>query len=562
MAIIANNMDDPNQQQQPNQGGSGTIMGAPGSAAPGAGGSSAYQAPGASSAPRANPSGAPNVQDYLNANQNAGAKLTSGITQNYQNQANQYQQGLNSQQQNLNTQYNPLNSQVSQGQQYANTAFQSPTDLLAAYQAQQAQTASANSPSSSAPAAPDTTALQNYNNLEGTVAGSQQNQQLQQGIAGYQNSGQQAGNYLQTQLGQLGQTAALGNNAMGQQQLLQQTVGTPNYTPGQQGLDTLFLQGNSNQLQNNLNNIYQTASGNTNTAAQDYQGKLNALQQMASGNQAYTQNLFLNGAAGQQDQGLNQIAGDVNKQYNALTGPNGMAAQQQAALQNAAKTNSFTSDQLKSLGLTSGQQTWGLTPQQLLTAGGYSPTAVAAYNQGGAAQAANSDQFARYNALNQLAGNPQNSVFGTSQQAGGYNPFTFNAAQEQNVVDTKKQAITHDALLQAVSQMGGDDTGRLMRTLQAGISNGSLTPEQANDLVNSQHADVNQMYNDMQSKGGTIDWGTVANEYQPWSNYYNGTYLPAAATHLNQTSPEATPLPWDANKGDVDWSSITAPKGK
>lgn len=477
MAIVAANGQDPNQQQQPNMGGSGTITGTPGASGGGGGSASVYQGSGASSAPRANPSGAPNIQDYLNANQGAGAKLTSGITNNYQNQANQYQQNLNSQQGNLSSQYDPLNSQVSQGQQYANTAFQNPQDLLNAYQSQQSQQAQGpNANTVSQTAAPDQTALQNYNNFQGDISGTQQNAQLQQGITGYQNEGQQAGNYLQAQLGQLGQTAALGANSMGQRQLLEQTVGTPNYTPGQQNLDSLFLQGNSNQLQNNLNGIYGQASTNTNNANQDYQTKLNALQQMAGQNNQYAQNLFLNGSPGQGGTGLNQIGANVQNEYNAAQ--QGQTASNEA-WKNAAQGN-YSPDVLAAMGLKNGAQTWGLNGQQLEQAAGYQQNALNAFNQGGAAQAAGNDEFSRYNALNKIAGGTggqlQNSIFGTAQQAGGFSPYslTNGTAGVQNAINTNAQLYGVTKVNDIIDQMrqagyfSGQSGGSGMRAADPG----------------------------------------------------------------------------------------------
>jgi hypothetical protein len=532
MAIIASNGQDPSQQQQgsgqSNLGGSGTISGSGGGAAWGSG-ASAYQAPRAPGA-QASP---PNIQQYLNANQGAGTNLSNAISNNVQNQANTVNQGINTSQSQLNNLYTPLNQQLQGGQQAANTAFQNPQALLTAYQNSQAGSTTA----------PNTTDLSNYNTFEGDIAGTNQYNTQQQQLQNYGQTGQQDTQNLQTQLGTLQQTTGSAANQMGQNALLQSTVGNSNYSAGQQALDSLFLQGQGNQLSQNLNNIYNQTNQTATNAQNDYQSKLAALQQLAGQNTSYAQNLFLNGPGtgtnAPSGEGLNQISSDVQNQYNSLSST---AAQQQAALQQAANTNNYTSAQLQALGLTSGQNTWGLNGQQLLTAGGYSPTAISAYDNGGAAQAATTDQMARYNALNQLAGGPagtaQQSIFGSATTA-GYNPITLNNPSGiQSAINTQQQAVTGsdfqnalqntESALRNLSQNGM--TYGNANTLAGQLQNAS-SPQQANQEIQSYLAAL-------QAAGINNSTGEYSAVQNPWSNaYYNSVYEPDSTSAINVATP-------------------------
>src|ERR1019366_6770436 len=141
----------------------------------------------------------------------------------------------------------------------------------------------------------------------------------------------------------LAQTTGAGANEMGRNQLLQQTVGNPNYNQGQQTLDSLFLQGQGNKLQSNLQGIQNQTASNVNNANTDYQSKLNALQNLSGQNTSYAQNLFLNGpgtgANAPQGTGLNQIGTNVGNEYTTAQ-TKGTALQNQ--LSDAFNTNSLS----------------------------------------------------------------------------------------------------------------------------------------------------------------------------------------------------------------------------
>jgi hypothetical protein len=546
MAILAPNGQDPNNpnNNQPNQGGGGTVMNsaAGGGNAPGVSGGGGGATGGASNTqarPAGNPSGTPNVNDYLNANQGAGQKLASGITTNVQNQANQVNNQVNTSQNQLNSQYNPLNQTLGQGQSAANTAFQDPSALLSAYQ--NAQASSAGGSAYQGPQA-NNTDLANYNAFQGDVAGTNQYNQQQQQLQNYNNTGQQANNTAQTQLNSLGQTTGSAANEMGRNQLLQNTVGNSNYNQGQQTLDSLFLQGQGNQLQQNLGNIQNQTAANVNNANTDYQTKLNNLQGLSGSNTQYAKNLFLNGpgttANAPQGQGLNQIGTAATA---AAAADNASAPAQLAALQAAAAANNgqgrFTAAQLQQLGLQPGEQAWGVG----LGGGTGDANFIQAGTPATAATATDQATLDRYNALNQLAGGPnglQTSVFGNATTAGGYNPINFNNAGFQTAVQNQQNAILGSDFSNAISGISGTDNSsfaNLIQNLQTQQAAGKLTPQQAMQEANA----VKQSYvnsTNAMGQGQLTPAATVADQrLQSLTNYYNNVYNPAAGDTLGNT---------------------------
>lgn len=536
MATIANQYDpnDPNANQ--NTGGGGTVMPATSSSAPASGGAG-YNA-GAGALNRPTPSGTPNVQQYLNANQGAGQQLTQGITNTVQNQANQVNQGINQAQNTLNAQYEPLQQNLgSGGQQTIQTAFKDPQSLLDSYNAAKSQTAT------SAPLTSDQqTGANQYNQFQNLNTGG-----YNQGIQNYNTAGQQQYNQIQNQVGNLNQVTGSANNEMGRNQLLQQTVGQPNYNQGQQTLDALFLQGQPgglNTLKNNLQGIQNGVNQNVNAATADTQSKLAALQGLSAQDQATIQNLFTNGGAG--GTGLNQIASNVGNEYTQAVQN---ATNTDQGLQTAFKSNQYTPDQLKQLGLTPGQQTWGVDVAQ---AGQYHLNPLAAAANGGNAQVATPEEFARYNALNQLAGGPtglQPNIFGSATTAGGYNPVAFDTTALQNAINIKKTGLMGEKLTNAVNSIypalgvpksgasfGGIGTGprydtssesTLANQLQSGINAGTLTPDQANQyLQNAINGWVSNQHEDRNA---------LNQLFQPFENYYQQEYLPAANAQIGTT---------------------------
>lgn len=411
MATLAQFEQDKNQQNA-TQGGTGQVLNS--TAGGGATGVASTTPTGAYNPPRTPLSGTPNIQQYLQANQGVGQRLAGGIESNVQRQAGNLQQDVNAYQQNLQKQYQPLQQTEQQGQQVIQTAFQNPQQLLDAYNASKSQ-----QPGQAI--TPDQqTSLQQYNQFQ-ALNNPNQAGGLSQQIAGYGTSTQAAQNALQNQLSALQQQTGQANTEMGRANLLQSTIGQPNYNMGQQTLDALFLQaqpGVTNQLRQNLGTIAGEAQQNVGGLSSDAQSKLAALQALSAQNQQQIQSQF--GA------GLGDIAKNVQSEYTAAQQN---AADVQKGFQDAFQTGSYTPEQLKALGLQQGQQTWGLTGQDLMNAAGFQTNQLA-QGPGGLAQAATPEEFARYNALNQLAGGPagtmQSNIFGSATAAGGYTPYTLS----------------------------------------------------------------------------------------------------------------------------------------
>ena len=550
MATIANQYDPNNPNAASNQGGGGTVMPSTGG---GGGGASTTGAGGSQAS--ATPYQPPNVSQYLAANPGAGQRLTTGITGNIQNQANQLGQQVNTSQNQANAQYQPLNQNLSQGQQVAQTAFQNPQALLDSYNASKTQ--SNNQPLSS----DQQINAGLYNQFQQLNTGG-----YNQGIQNYGNYTKQQENALQGQLGNLTQQTGSANTEMGRAQLLQNAVGQGNYNPGEQTLDALFLQApsqrnagglsNLQQLQQNLKGIGNQASQQVGAFGTDAQSKLAALQSLSAGDQAGIKNLFNTGSwtgqapAAGGPQGIQGIAGNVQNEYNALQQN---AAASNAAWQNAAQGN-YSPEVLAALGLQPGSQTWGLTGQQLEQAAGYQANPLAGFNQGGAALAATPEEFARYNALNQLAGGPagqvQPSIFGTASQAGGYNPYTLTNAQgAQNAIqqNAQKYGVTNvNNIIDQMRQAGyfGQTEGAHMGGGVGSAANpGEVYRQRTGDLLsqlqqNAGTANPNDYYNQVLNAVNQGWAGSGANlrasgsPYQQLFDYAN-TLNPLLNAHAN-----------------------------
>lgn len=468
MATIANPYDPNNPNADQNTGGGGTVMpstGSTGGAPSGGGGSGS--APSASYSP-------PNVSQYLAANQGAGQQLSSAIQGNVQNQANQIGQGVSNTQNQLNTQYQPLQQSLNQGQQVAKSAFQDPSQLLADYNAGKTN---------------------QYNEFQKLNSGGY-NPAIQQ----YGTTAQQGYNPLQGQLGNINQEASSAANEMGRNQLLQQTVGQPNYSQGQQTLDALFLQGQGNQLRQNLGGIAQSANQNVNQAQSDAQSKLQALQGLSSGNQQYIKNLF--------GQGLSDIGNNVNSEYTAAQ----TAAAGVPDLQQRFANNRLSTEDMASLGLTPGEQTYDVfqksNPDYANLSKMVQATPLAAAGSTAAnAQVANPEEFARYNALNQLAGGGngntlQSSIFGTATTPsnGTFHPATMNN-QFQTDVNNRANYYNKELPTQLIQNFLGNQNSALQSSPLAGQLNALIpqfaTPD-ANSSPGSQIANADKINSIMQ----------------------------------------------------------------
>lgn len=547
MATVSNQYDpnDPDAQNQ--SGGSGTVLNSTGG--DDAGGGSGGSAPAAPQ--RSTPSGAPNINQYLQANQGAGERLSSGIQSNVQNQANQIGQGVQSTNNKLNAQYQPLQQNLgANAQQTTQQAFQNPQALLDAYNAQKT------APANSTPLSQDQqNNVNQYNQFQKLNTGG-----YGQDIQNYGTTAQQASNQLQQQQSALAQRAGMAANESGRNQLLQQTVGQPGYNVGQQTLDSLFLQaqpGVANQLQQNLGNIANQSGQQVSGLTSDSQQRLAALKGLSGQDQQAIKNLFNNGNAS--GTGLNQISSNVQNEYNNLATS---APSAQAGILASMKSNQYTPEQLNSLGLGQGQQTWGVDLSNYVANNPLNPAAT-----GGYAQAATPEEFARYNALNQLAGGPnglQSNMFGAATSAGGYKPYQFDTQRALQDINAKKASINADALSslqKARPALGQYEYGQLADQISAGLQSGKMNPIEATQQINDLIASGNYYGQNGYWDGYAPQAAWAKNAFSPFTNYVQNEYSPAANSVLNVTNPESTPLPVNAGKGTFDWSQIAAPTG-
>lgn len=492
------------------------------------------------------PSGRPNAQQYLQANQGAGANLASGIEKTVSGQAAKVQSGIDSARNQLNSSSRPLETSLgSQAQTNINQAFQNPADILK----QKNQ-------------------LAEFTKLR------------DQGYAGDINAlgaNQAAANQAnQAQVNQLGQTTGLGNTEAGRYQLLRQSFGQPNYTTGQQRLDQLFLQaqpGVNRGLQNNLADTQKHVLNGYSSLGTDTQAKLDALNAMSKGNSKAISNLFLNGNTTNPNQlGIRGIESDAQQRYAA---DQARAAQLPDILARI-KNNTVTQEDLQTLGagkdLSIGQSLYDVDLSNYINQAAPSETL---------AQAVTPEEFARYNALQQLANNPTQNVFGTATQAGGYDPYGFRGAEfgnQLNQVRTNYEQTRPQELLQSFmntitgrrSAMEGADKGDyrsarnpevwnpMIKELQPLLQN--LNQVDANTLLTSLNQGFSHMapglgnslegyLNHTRAIGGS---DSAANELQNYFNTLN-------QLRGNQLGTKNLPTKDD---GTIDWSKLPTPGGK
>lgn len=497
--------------------------------------SQADQGGGAAPAPmqRATPSGTPNIQSYMKANQGAGQQLAQGIGNQFQKQTNQLGQQVKQSGEQLKAQANPLEKNL--GEQATNTiktSFQNPQDILK----QQDQ-------------------LKQFQQLR--------DKGYQGDINALGQNAQQSQQQLQSQLGNIQQQAKGAGTESGRFQLLRNTFGQPQYTQGQQKLDQLFLQaqpGANRDLQQNLSNQTNQVKQQLGGTSAEIQSRLNALNGLSNQNAQQIQDTLATGNLNGQKlgTGFNDINENVKNEYqNALA--NSVSSNE--AMKQALASNRYSPEQLNRMGLAAGQQTWGV---DVGAAGQYSANPLEAAEQGGYAKTATPEEFARYNALAQLAGGsaPKN-IFGSSQASdvGTYNPINFNTDAYNQAVKEKQNTINKTDLLNAMSTIkhsgisgNGSTTDQLNESIRKGISNGTMTPEQANQKIN-------EMLTTYARNSADNSAAPLAAMYSPFTNYYNSKYLPASNARLGEANPESSPLPFTPGSG-IDWGKIKPPKGK
>lgn len=403
MAVIVNQNDSTNS----NNPGAGNTSGQAGSVAPvGASGAApgSVTPVGGNAAPSPSSSGQfTNLQKYISANQGAGQNMANAIGNKTQNQANNVNNEINQGNTMIGSQLDAEKNRIAQSSGFAQQVGTDPTQLTS-----------------------DPNKLAAFQQL---YSGANNGQNIQ-------NAAQGAFGNAATDISNLQNTAAQAGTEQGRFGLLQQTLGRPTYSSGQQGLDQLLMQsggGNNTltQLQQKLGQQANLANTNLNADQSAIGQALSGINTSAAGAQnllknsvgtldpndsgAYTVDTNGNpiksngtGALGQLQQALYQnqqgLIGQGTAQQKslqaALANPSGMTAADIAALNAAAP----------GLNLTQGEHIYNTDLSQYLN-----PT----FNPGTISEqsVANANDLAKYNALNQLSGGVGGYL--TSQNIGG-----------------------------------------------------------------------------------------------------------------------------------------------
>lgn len=359
----------------------------------------------------ASPSARPNIQQYLKANMGAGSVLGNQIQQKYGQEQGNFNKELNKQKGQFDNTTNPLQQKLGdEGNQLIQTAFKDPSKLLN----QQGKLDEAN------------TQAQEFTKMRTGAY----NQDLA-------NLGQQFGQQkaaLGAQLGNLGQQADMAKSEGGRFQLLRQNFGSPTYSRGQQRLDQLFLQaqpGVARNLAQTMSQQHAGAGQAFSAADADAQAKLQALQGLAGERSQQIGNILKGGLA----EGLDaDISGrgfdDIQASSDALYKSAQERAASAAGIQDRLQGLKLTDADRAALGFTAGNPVYDLKLNSYLSGVDANPTF---------ASAANADEFARYRALQQLAGDTSGDIFGGAEAVGGWKPFNFNSDQYTKDLEARRK---------------------------------------------------------------------------------------------------------------------------
>lgn len=484
-----------NTQDEDEQDGPETLLGSSGGAA--AASSPMGAAPGTQR--QVNPSGRPNIKQYMQANQDAGNRLAGGIQNKTQNEASKLNTSINQNRNQLNTSANPLQQNLGEaGSQKIQSAFKDPSAILA----QQDQ-------------------LGQFKKLQNQGYNTDINA-IQQNVAGAQNT-------LQSQVGNLANKATQAGTEEGRFELLRNSFSQPTYNRGQQKLDQLFLQaqpGVNKGLQQNLNNVATQAGQGVGAFSAEAQSKLQALQGLSQQRADEIQNLVKGGTSeGLEDdlnsRGLDDIGASSQAQIAAAQAKLGA----NAGLQSRLASNTLTAEDLAQLGLTEGQELWDASPTNYFQASTMDPNSV------NAASVADPNEVARYRALQQLSGDTSADIFGGAQEFGTFNPYQWDKEALNAQAGKSKQYWEGEALQNVVKKMttptGGYSTftaapGSWGDILTRGVA-AAKTPDQLRSAIEAARKKSNSM-------GGT----------QLNTNDFMKYYAPQAAEYLTN---------YDAAKG-------------
>lgn len=360
-----------------------------------------------------------NLQKYLDANAGAGAAMAGQIAQKGQNQADTIGNTINQANTTVGSQLDAEKNRIAQATGFANQTQQDPLKMFGGYNPTTGYA--------------DQTGFNQYQQL---LKGTTNAQDLTNQIT-------QAFNPAQSQLNDFQTYANQAGNEAGRFQLLQQAMGRPTYTPGQQKLDQLLLQNDNtgalNSLQQNLANQASTAQNALNTSQQNLNTGISSLtpaalsaQQQLKGAVGTISNPgdVGTGALGALQQQLNisaanQVAQQTGLKNDILTET---ASSPKTALVGPNQQMNLDPQVLKALGLTYGQHLYGLDPSRLaeLAKAGtqFAPDTITPQSM------ATDADVARYQALNALSGNSGPGTYLT--QAG--TPVTVNTGNAQKAI--------------------------------------------------------------------------------------------------------------------------------
>lgn len=416
--LLNNEEDDQKKQAQaqgattpqgPNNPGSNAAASA-GSVYGGSGGSSAGSGPatGNTSAPKHNGTGFTNLSKILGANQNnqLGQAVGGGVQNAVDQAKGNVQQGFQS-----------FQDQAAQGNLNSDANKQQVNSTLGGL----GFDTSSNFGGSQTPPQNVNTTGQGPNAQAAVVPPSSQTVSQFQNFLGGQYSGpQQLDNYAKLQA-QANSAQALGQNSgteAGRLALLQRFAGGKNYTQGQQQLDSLLLGGTA---QNQLNQARRASTGLSDYAQRQNDLSQNLAKQYTGESQQFGKDTLsaLQGATGQEQQGLDTLTGQQQQRY----------GDEYNVLGKELDTGRLTGDLIGKLGLTEGERAYGTNLRDALET--YDPNIQKATNQ----NVASTNDYAKIQALSQLGGN---KLAGTDQ--GGYlqkftDPSQAGTFQKQSAMD-------------------------------------------------------------------------------------------------------------------------------
>lgn len=402
------------------------------------------------------PAKRPNVQQYLQANQGAGQRLAGGIEQKTQKQAQEVGRGISQAGEQLQASSRPLEQDLGeQGSQKIQTAFRDPANILK----QQEQ-------------------LDQFRRLSGRG--------YEQDIGKVGEVASQQKQALGAQVNQLGQTADLSGTEGGRFELLRQTYGQPNYTRGQQRLDQLFLQaqpGAARELRQNLQNIQQQQGQQLNAFDTAAQAKLAALNQLSGARADEWQRLLSGGTSADLESDITQRGlGDIASSSQARLAEAQERAKTAQGIQDRLASRQLSPEEIINLGLQSGQSVYDVNMNEYLRGTDFNPTL---------AGAASPEEFARYRALRQLAGDTSNDIFGGAEAGGTWNPYQVDLEGLKSQLDARKQYYeqdllnqTRDAYLASTQGASGGYFGASpeLRAMQQQYQEGIKTAKSAEDI--------------------------------------------------------------------------------